>query len=120
MLMKPLDEKPRSCGMCELTSVECPLCGTKNPHCMKYHAATVPATTICEWRNTVANTVVMQQLTFSNRQLAEHYSLRHMRKKWGTIRGVTTRLTITPDLFGKPRENRARRRKHYSFLPPFP
>ncbi len=112
MQMKPLEEKPTTCGMCELTSVNCAICGTKNPHCMKYHAETVPGTTPCQWRDAASTDQVMEQLTFSNHQLAEHYALRHMRKKWGTIRGVTTRLTITPDLFGKPRENRARRRKH--------
>ncbi len=112
MHMQPLDEKPKTCGMCELTSVTCDICGTKNPHCMKYHAETVPSTTPCEWRNAASTDQLMDQLTFSNHQLAEHYSLRHMRKKWGTIRGVTTRLTITPDLFGKPHTKRRHRHWH--------
>ncbi len=112
MWCKPLDEKPTTCGMCELTSALCDICGTTIPHCMKYHAATIPPTSLCQWRESATDDEVMTQLTFSNHQLAEHYSLHHMRKKWGTIRGITSRLTITPDLFGKPRENRARRRKH--------
>jgi len=102
---------PKTCGLCELANAGCDVCGTKNPHCMKYHAEIIPGTAPCEWRSTAILAEVQAALVFGNHQLAEYYSLRHMRKTWGKVRGITTRMTVTADLFGRPHEKNRRKKQ---------
>lgn len=101
MQTKPYDEPPAACTQCELASPKCDICHAVGPHCMKYHIVIYGGVGLCEWRRVATLQQVMTTITFANHQLSEYYSLVHMRKKWPKVRGLTTRLTVTDDLFRK-------------------
>lgn len=110
MQTKPYDQPPATCTQCELASEKCPICKSQGPHCMKYHVVIYGGVGLCEWRRVATLVEVMSTITFANHQLAEYYSLKHMRKKWPKVRGLTTRLTITEDLFRTAKQRAQQRR----------
>lgn len=110
MQTKPYDQPPATCTQCELAAEKCDICGAAQAHCAKYHTVIFGGVLLCEWRRTAAPPAVMEALTFANHQLAEYYSMKHMRKKWKKVRGLTTRLTIQPDFFLSAKQRAQQRR----------
>ena len=110
MLRKPLTETPSHCSLCELAHDTCDICPSKKTHCMKYHTEIIPFIRPCEWRDKAKSGDIKQAIGFANSQLAEYYTMVHNAKQKGlrlkttarhrkTARGLTKRLTITPDFF---------------------
>jgi hypothetical protein len=110
MHRQPLLIPPTSCFHCELFQDSCDVCQAHGGHCMKYHSHTHSGISPCTWRETAAAPSVQEALDLANQQLAEYYSRRHDEKqrnirigsssrKRGHVRGLTRRLTITPDMF---------------------
>ena len=93
-------EAPRICSVCEFAAATCDICNKKSGHCMKYHTALVGHLAPCEYRATATVHQVNQDLRFANDQLAQYYNKRHNQKHRPLhVRGLTRRLTITPDFF---------------------
>ena len=110
MLRIPLSKPPSHCSLCELRHDHCDICPSRKTHCMKYHVEIIPFIRPCEWRATVTHEGVVNALAFANDQLREFYVMQHDAKQKGrrmtkkprprkTTRGLTRRLTITPDFF---------------------
>lgn len=110
MLRKPLSKTPSHCSLCELAHPQCDICPSRKTHCMKYHQDIIPFIRPCEWRDKAEHGDVAEALKFANSQSAEYYKMRHNAKQKGlrlktkgrtrkTRRGLTRRLTITPDFF---------------------
>lgn len=110
MLRKPLPKPPSHCSLCELAHPNCDICPSRKTHCMKYHVQIIPFIRPCEWRDKAKAGDVKEALAFANDQLREYYKMRHDAKQRGlrlktparsrkTTRGLTRRMTITPDFF---------------------
>lgn len=110
MLRKPLSKTPSHCSLCELRHDHCNICPSRKTHCMKYHQDIIPFIRPCEWRDKAKPGDVKEALAFANNQLRDYYAMRHDAKHKGirltkkarrkkTVRGLTRRLTITPDFF---------------------
>lgn len=110
MLRKPLSKAPSHCSLCELRHDGCDICPSRKTHCMKYHVQIVPFIRPCEWRDKAKVTDIRQALAFANSQLREFFKMRHLQKEKSLhlrskaargkkARGLTRRLTITPDFF---------------------
>ncbi len=110
MLRKPLSKTPSHCSLCELAHPACDICPSRKTHCMKYHVEIVPFIRPCEWRDKAKVTDIRHALAFANDQLREYYHMAHNAKEKSLhlrsrgargkkARGLTRRLTITPDFF---------------------
>lgn len=110
MLRKPLSKAPSHCSLCELAHPNCDICPSQKHHCMKYHTEIIPFIRPCEWRDKAKPADIKQAIGFANNQLADYYTMKHNAKEKNlrrntkgrhnkTVRGLTRRLTISPDFF---------------------
>lgn len=109
----PSSDCPTSCFHCELGHPLCDICSKKDFHCMKFHITMNPGLSACAWRSTASQQQVKTALALANDQLRTYYSDMHDVKqrnirlskgknKHRHVRGLTRRLTITPDFFRNP------------------
>lgn len=110
MQRTPLLIPPSSCFHCELFNNTCDICNKHDGHCMKYHAHMPSHLAPCTWRSLDDKKSIQQAIDLANEQLAGYYDKRHnakqrgvrlrsSSKKRGHVRGLTRRLTISPDFF---------------------
>lgn len=110
MQRTPLLVPPTTCFNCELFHPNCDICSSKASHCMRYHAQMPPSLACCSWRSTATTQEVRSAIELANDQLRVYYSSLHENKQRNIrlskgknprrhVRGLTRRLTITPDMF---------------------